>query len=34
MTEMLELFDKDFKAAITKLLKPAIMNTLDTYKKK
>ena len=32
MTEMLELFD-DFKAAVIKMLRPAMMNTLETNKK-
>lgn len=30
MTHMSELLDKDFKAAIIKILKQAIINTLET----
>lgn len=33
MTEMLNLFDKDFKIGIIKILKEAIMNMLETNKK-
>ena len=33
MTEMLDLSDRDFKVAILKILQPAIMNILETYKK-
>lgn len=31
MTEILDLFDKDFKVAILKMLQSAVMNTLETY---
>ena len=34
MTEILDLFDKDFKVAILKMLRSAVMNTLETYFKK
>ena len=34
MTQSLELSDKDFKAAITKMLQWIIMNTLETNGKK
>lgn len=34
MTEILDLFDKDFKVAILKMLQSAVMNTLETYFKK
>lgn len=34
MTEMLELFDKNFKVAIIKMLRRAIRSTLETNEKK
>ena len=33
MTEMLKLSDKDFKAAIIKMLQETAMNTLETNEK-
>lgn len=33
MTQMLDLFDKDYKSAITKMLLQAIMKTLETNEK-
>lgn len=34
MTKVLELFEKDFKVTITKMLQQTIMNTLETNTKR